>query len=145
MSGYTQEPWLQSHRLKPGDGGMYDTEVYDAAGKTIAVCAWYQVPHVGGIGTSRGENARRIVACVNACAGISTEDLEESAMSILQHMEDQYGERLESLKQQHNELLAALKAVLKVSDETGEDDEYSPEWQSAIENMRAAIAKAEAN
>lgn len=44
-----------------------------------------------------------------------------------------------------NELLAVLKAVLKVSDETGEDDEYSTVWQSAIGNMRAAIAKAEAN
>ncbi len=56
-------------------------------------------------------NFRRIVACVNACAGLSTDDLEDSSMTILEHMLDQYGERLTALTTQRDDLLATLKSA----------------------------------
>lgn len=84
--------------------------------------------------------SRRIVACVNACAGIPIETLESAGKTIsTQQSLNGYVE----MKSQRDELLAALKAVLRISDEAGEDDEYSQEWQDAIAIMRAAIAKAE--
>lgn len=51
------------------------------------------------------ENARRIVACVNACAGIPTELIEEggfAAVPVITHRE---------VKQQRDKLLAALKVM----------------------------------
>ena len=50
-------------------------------------------------------NARRIVACVNACAGIPTEVLERYKLGII-------GVDYKLTKQQRDELLAAIKKFL---------------------------------
>lgn len=79
------------------------------------------------------ENARRIVACVNACAGIPTELVEQggfAAIPVATHRE---------VKQQRDELLAALKAML------GNTEADSDEACAAHRQARAAIAKAESN
>jgi hypothetical protein len=56
---HTPGPWFQSHRKKPD--GMHSTEVYDAAGETIASIAWYPVKtENGNIATAREANARLI-------------------------------------------------------------------------------------
>ena len=47
-------------------------------------------------------NARRIVACVNACAGLPTEVLERYKLGVI-------GVDYKSTKQQRDELLAALE------------------------------------
>ena len=95
---HTQEPWR--------------------VGKSGAVVADYKVPEMGGSddidyygGHLVGEsiipsNASRIVACVNACAGISTETLEsagkfpltKSSLNGYLHMKAQRNELLEALR-----------------------------------------------
>ena len=49
-------------------------------------------------------NARRIVACVNACAGLPTEVLERYKLGVI-------GVDYKSTKQQRDELLAAAEAI----------------------------------
>ena len=79
---------------------------------------------------SRGQkseaNARRLVACWNACEDLPTAWIEGGAADILEHAK--------SLKSQRDGLLEALKFILK--------------WghcQEADDKARTAIAKAEAS
>lgn len=61
---HTKTPWRQSHRKQPD--GNYITQIYDAAGETIADLAWYPVDLGNGCtGTAREANAALIVAAVN--------------------------------------------------------------------------------
>ena len=53
-------------------------------------------------------NVRRIVACVNACAGIPTDDLEQCPSGGLFHLADHANE----LVKQRDELLAALRPLI---------------------------------
>ena len=62
MSEHTKEPW------KVGRSGRF---VLDADGNEIA----YAILAEAGIAVA---NIRRIVACVNFCQGVSTEQLEEA-------------------------------------------------------------------
>lgn len=73
------------------------------------------------------ENARRIVACVNACVGIPTENLEEKTVVV------SHDYNLANIKQQRDELLAALKKI---------ESETAATWVCDV--ARAAIFKAEA-
>ena len=60
----------------------------------------------GTIGEIYTENdARRIVACVNACAGLPTEVLERYKLGVI-------GVDYKSTKQQRDELLAALEKFI---------------------------------
>lgn len=83
----------------------------------------------------RRANARRIVACVNACAGIRIEDLEAVPL--------EFGlmGSLERLQLQNTELLEALKNLHVAAWEQGCTALLSDELKAA----RAAIAKAEGN
>lgn len=76
MSEHTKEPWRVER-----------TGVYSDAGKCVmgAVCG-------DPIRATSEANARRIVACVNACAGIRTEALEHRA-HLLKAEDDQMAER----------------------------------------------------
>ena len=69
---HTKEPWFYS---ETDDGFAEITNDERAAGEYISIA---EVPtgFSGKIGAEQEANARRIVACVNACAGISTETLE---------------------------------------------------------------------
>ncbi len=84
------------------------------------------------------EDANRIVACVNACAGISTDALEEAART---------GKRVaEMLQQQRDELLAAAKnyADMYLQDERDERGMcYDMQHHEDVVALFAAIAKAE--
>lgn len=73
-------------------------------------------------------NARRIVACVNACEGVPTEVLE--AEKYINSAS--FGLR-RSIKKQRDELLAALEMVLDCDGDLNAMD---------FDMMRAAIAKA---
>lgn len=55
------------------------------------------------------ENARRIVACVNACAGIPTDDLEQCPSGGLFHLADMANE----VVKQRDNLLAFVERVSK--------------------------------
>ena len=85
VGNHTAEPWLLDNDGAPDEDGFAagDITITDAEGLTAVaeVCA----------GLSWGEqhsNARRIVACVNACAGIPTERLEEGIDWIKFQSED---------------------------------------------------------
>lgn len=73
---HTKEPWATDYRKRPD--GMCAQEIFDTAtGETIATMSWHPMRNGLFTSTNREENARRIVACVNACAGIPTKRLED--------------------------------------------------------------------
>lgn len=106
MSEHTSEPWKFSETRVyfPGIQGGFDLRYCPAP----------------------RDNARRIVACVNACKGYSTEDLEE------------FGRFAENtiplLEQQCAELAEAMRDVIREFDNA---DDY----KVAFNNARAALAK----
>ena len=89
-------------------------------------------------------NARRIAACVNACEGISTDAIETEGSAVmgwaraaskllrLRSSHDELQELHQAIKEQRDELLAALK----VAEESVGDSK-------SLEIVRAAIAKVE--
>ncbi len=90
MTEYTEGPWEQ----ETPHGHL----VIDRAGNLVADCA-------------RPEDARRIVACVNACEGISTEQLDSwlcMSRPILQSMKELKAEADREAKQ-CDDLLRLLK------------------------------------
>jgi Tfp pilus assembly protein FimV len=111
-----------------------------------------QVTVAMGIGPS---NARRIVACVNACAGIRTDDLEtagrlataedSSLRRLAEHADtlraalQTHAEEAAKLIEQRDELLAALQSYMKAG--FGNSTDYVLQDQ-ACKAARAAITNA---
>ena len=89
MSKHTPEPWIID------DSAELSTSFYsdDATGSIIGGCQEYMFAHRDI--EERRANARRIVTCVNACAGMA-----DPAAEIAE------------LKRQRDELLAALGAAV---------------------------------
>ena len=80
------------------------------------------------------EDARRIVACVNACAGLSTQCLEETGGGVEHYI---------AVIKQRDDLLAALEAVNE-SAVCFAKNEYSIN-ADAISKVEDAIASVKAN
>jgi len=122
MSEHTKEPW----RID-----KYDAII--AGGETLNIGATVSIPMGSGERKDRGmANARRIVACVNACAGVETEWLERCAVGIgalfsldywsnqvirlklekheLQSIIDEQAKRIAELEAKNNELTRGLLA-----------------------------------
>ena len=94
---HTPEPWRTAER------SGFPFHIDDARGESVAVML-ADDDH----DEQRGlDNARRIVACVNACAGIPNEQLECDNVEFVRI----FNER-NTLKQQRDELLAALEEAL---------------------------------
>ena len=139
MSKHTPEPWVRGERL---------LDIVSSKGNLVARLA-------GTVGKCEIEDAnlRRIVACVNACAGVSNGELAMTTMSVVLA-------RINEAEQQRDELLAALEEAKSVlsSINTGrqhkvevEDDEPAfwqrNEWVTwakgeILPMIEAAIAKA---
>lgn len=135
MSNHTPEPWRVG---RPGTV-VSDTPVPGMGGSDA-------VEYYGGhlIGESIIEaNSRRIVACVNACAGMRNDELEGGLLiGVMQS-------KIDRLECQRDELLAALQGMIDIASDSqgvagyhlnGEVagwDEFA-EWQAACD----AIAKA---
>ena len=131
MSQYTKEPWIYSHHA---NGVPYVFAEHHNR-QTIATA----------YGDFDEANARRIVACVNACAGIPNEALEAfndwSKAGVAS---------CATYKAQRDELLAALQAVVAVWDDIYPDMESGKYPQERLEYSeltemqaaREAIAKA---
>ena len=65
-------------------------------------------------------NARRIVACVNACAGIPTEALEDgSARAERDQLREMTGGTFYEIKKQRDELMKALEHQCEVLNRNG--------------------------
>jgi hypothetical protein len=100
---------VHAHTYAIADTGDYDSvfEIWDNNGKAIA---WF-----GGTDSDEA-NARRIVACWNACEGIRTEALEHRA-----HLLKAHDDELATLTTQRDKLLAALieaREALQMANET---------------------------
>lgn len=123
-------PWTSS--------GAYIT---DGNGYTIADTNGYSVADALAKNRNakmRYANAARIVACVNACEGVDTEDLTIGCYQKLldKHVEVCFAKQDAEAK--CDELLAALKSLLSVVN-VRIDDPRTQQFDAA----RAAIAKAE--
>ena len=101
---HTPEPW------SAGDSCMIMTNVF-SGGLRVARCD-FDGDHENKEGIS---NARRICACVNACARIETEKLEEMAKDpiagIFGRMAANEWDKAKKYKAQRDELIEALKDV----------------------------------
>lgn len=112
MSGHTKEPWS----LFGVDQHIMGISYADAISRGVSHAQWSH--------NCSPEDARRIVACVNACAGVPNEVLEKFTVI----------DAITGFAQQRDELVAALKlakSAIKGREHTGFIDE--------------AIAKAEAS
>lgn len=85
---------------------------------------------------SADEDARRIVACVNACEGISTENLEENKPII--ELARAYNASL----RQRDDLLEALKSIEDYWNQDQNETAMADACWHAINTARAAIARA---
>lgn len=131
MSKHTQEPWQVHHDIDAGEwpmimsGGVVDGKIIANVNPKSFCC-------VGGdfVEMPSADNARRIVACVNACAGMGDPTAE-----------------IAELKRQRDELLAALEAFSNYihAEQCSTDGpvHYSDGQLTALAVMaRKAIAKA---
>lgn len=120
---YTPEPWRL--HIVPGQKQMqtitgahhYDKDYIAVLGADFA--PWdnegYGEPAEGVVCDNAGyyafpvtlENARRIVACVNALAGVPTEEIEKVFI---------HAQSIKDVVQQRDELIAALEQVIAISD-----------------------------
>ena len=144
MSNHTPEPWRVG---RPGTV-VSDTPVPGMGGSDA-------VEYYGGhlIGESITEaNARRIVACVNECEGISTERLEMAKQLELGPetfpVWKAYCEKkmqLEAVTEQRDELLEVLEEITEYAEMAMEQaNKAGAEWEIgfALHDAKTAIAKA---
>jgi len=83
MSKHTPEPWAYEYESE-ANGYFYE---WYGIGPTQYPIGSISKPRVGDDGLAEA-NARRIVACVNACAGIETHKLESS--TVFEMMDDAF-------------------------------------------------------
>lgn len=106
MDKHTPEPWKTEYRKD--SRGMFHQDIFDVNGETIAVMSWYPVKvSETKTETNREANARRIVACVNACAGM---DDPQIAISKLGYERDKAREERNIADTRIAELEAELAA-----------------------------------
>ena len=143
MSNHTHEPWATSNgRIFP-----VGKEQYNIASISRDFQCWTLFNE---------DDARRIVACVNACEGIDTKALEMVDGAARLAVDDLAGEVsiVHAAKKQRDDLLAALELMVLIHDEpSGFEGKFGKALDDAISqqkekidmrlaNARAAIAKA---
>ncbi len=114
----------------------------DACGVPLALAHMLN-PYAGATGAAdRVEaNARRLVACWNACDGISTERLEDLGRPLLNHLIG-CDERAARMVKERDELLVALeRAERKLSAYVGVCTGDKELTEAVLPLARAAIAK----
>ena len=113
---HTPEPWI----AVPGkrhDPEVIITTQYRLDQSKGEICGM-DVEFTGPHGDEQKANARRIVACVNACAGIDTELLE-----IIEDNDKTLAGVIANVEKQRDELLAAIEAIAINSEECLDFDE----------------------
>ena len=151
MSKHTPEPW-QAHQDASGD-------VFISSAATSF--------HIAEIGSEDDDtaipDARRIVACVNACRGLPTDELEQKGLvaavgtqlieterqcdELRQERQREHALRvrltgeLEVASQQRDELLAALEGMLQwVAHAPPDDLSYLERAHAAIKKVKGGAA-----
>lgn len=134
MSKHTQEPWKYEKELSAGcDEWLISMDAGDR-GRGICIAETRPGSVAGG-----KENARRIVACVNACRGLGTDELEQHGLVSA------VGYELIELTKQRDELLEALEEVTEYAEMAMEQaNKAGSEWEIgyALYEAKMAIAKA---
>ena len=143
MSKHTPEPWVMS--TKASGNWWHISAGNQAIAAVHAASKKRNEPYA----SMFEANARRIIACVNACAGVDTDlletgELDKPTMLVIQENKD--------LKHCCDELLAALEGVLAVvGDSTGVAGYHLngdiADWDEfdEINAVYTAIAKAKGN
>lgn len=128
---HTPEPW----HLYELSHVIYNR---DANGKAHGIARVY--------GGDKLANARRIVACVNACAGEPTGALELSSYCEQVDLKVKFFDECQRLKAANDELLAALKGLFDsyCSAMHSEYDYPNGPWTPERDDDAAAIAAQEA-
>lgn len=171
MSKHTPEPWV----TKKGDWSTKGTLITTAKRKknnTVPIAEIDTEGFADNFGCEQEANARRIVACVNACAdmedpaafiagirkelSLSTHKLLTCGVAArhpdasLSRRESDYGgkwnshqaESVRQLRQERDELLAALDGAVSLLSHYGRSYGHSMSDYSEFELAEAAIAKA---
>lgn len=94
MSKHTAGPWFAQY----DDNGFYEI-----ASEVVSL----RLAFTYGEGETDEANARRIVACVNACEGVPTARLEAGAADVLAYSME--------IKKQRDELLATIIAAASLA------------------------------
>lgn len=169
-AGHTPGKLVQSHRK--GSDGMHRTEIFSEEYGGIATCEWTPKNLGNGVtGTYREANARRLVACWNACGDIDTDELERIAatggmlgpredVARIAAQRDALQTRLESGKEvwrqdqlrisdlmsQRDELLKLVERMLNQGQffltAVEANDPHTSDFEQWERDARAAIAKA---
>ena len=125
---HTPEPWRTDAECG------FPQDIHDSKGNLFLRCGSDFDNEIYG-----EENARRIVACVNACAGCATKVLETAPVGFFNST---YGhpKYLEEITKQRDELLAALEKCRKELSAWMRDHGDDIATQEAVADARAAIA-----
>ena len=100
MSNHTPEPWSL---LEAGDSIKHQVPVSSDRTSILTIATEGAIAF-GAVYSA--DDARRIVACVNACRGLSSDELEQHGLVSA------VGTELLELEQQRDELLAALQRLI---------------------------------
>lgn len=114
-------------KIYKGDDGSIYIEPVPNKGSCIAKM----------LGPNREDNARRIVACVNACKGIETNMLEVLPMGFRDHAMTM--DRIAELENCLQETLKALKEASTLTDNEGSD--YTEEYGPVIEKAESVLIR----
>ena len=131
---HTPEPW---RAFNNGQGVVgVSTDRSDVCWTRIADGSWLDSDKTI---DADYENARRIVACVNACAGIDTELLE-----IIEDNDKTLAGVIANVEKQRDELLAALERFMDSHEECTDFDGFTAQIVSMADYHQAqeAIARA---
>ena len=136
---HTTEPWAIDPDDRPNM--QWNNHIVSEANQDIAICF---MAHDGTEDNECGEaNARRIVACVNACAGYATEELEQATLDK-RHRHEIIADLVKSNKQR-DELLAALEEITNVFATIGITAGCYDDELNALQKGLSAIASVKAN
>lgn len=106
---HTQEPWQVAETCFDNDGAP-ESVIQGLDGRAFIAVTLDFGPNNPAM---REANARRIVACVNACRGLSTDDLEKTGLVSA------VGHELLRLEQQRDDLLTALSYITALPQANG--------------------------
>ena len=137
------------HRTDDGTVGSIDSVELDGAFAQTFQVRQVDRENPAFINDERNANARRLVACWNACEGLTTENL-ESVLTVGDTLASRFKARddIESdLTKQRDELLASLKEARELVEDWGA---YAPAYmqekhdlEGDMNKLDAAIARAE--
>ena len=103
MSEHTKEPWRVAEESFDNDG-IHESVIRGLDDRAAIAVTLEFGPNNPGM---REANARRIVACVNACEGIPTGVLEKQGMVPIEQV-------THDIEQQRDKLLAALTEIAEL-------------------------------